>query len=177
MPLTQFGGFPLRTLVILLAALSLSACASVRKLDAASDVHALLVAIRDDDQQAFDAHVDREALKDEIEARLTAEGRKDERLGGLAAILAPALADLAGETLIQPSVFRGVAAYYGYDRNTKIPNPIAISQALKPLPDGRVCATRKKDGPCLLIFTKGPDGQWRLSGFEGELSELRLKGR
>jgi len=47
---------------------------------------------------------------------------------------------------------------------------------LKPLPDGRVCATKKKDGPCLLTFTKAPeDGHWKLSGFDGELSMLRLK--
>ena len=166
----------MRIVILSLIALALTACASVRKLDAANDVHALLIAIRDDDQAAFDAHVDRAALKQEIEARLVAEGRKDERLGGLAAILAPALADLAGETLVQPSVFRGVAEDYGYTRETKIPGPLATPQALKPLPDGRICATRKQDGPCLLIFTKGPDDRWRLSGFEGDIKELRLKG-
>ena len=42
------------------------------------------------------------------------------------------------------------------------------------MPDGRVCATRKQDGPCLLIFTKAEDGHWRLSGFEGDASMLRL---
>ena len=36
------------------------------------------------------------------------------------------------------------------------------------LPDGRVCATKKKDGPCLLIFTNVA-GTWKLSGFEGDL--------
>lgn len=165
----------LRILAVCLLTAVIAACASVKKLDAANDVHALLIAIRDDDQAAFDAHVDRAALKREIQSRLTAEASKDQRLSGIAALLAPGLAELAGETLVQPSVFRAVAARYGYTPETKIPGPMVISQALKTLPDGRVCATRSKDGPCLLIFTKGPDGRWRLSGFEGELSELRIR--
>ena len=164
----------MRAILIALLALAVSACASVKKLDAANDVHALLVAIRDDDRAAFDAHVDREALKREIQARLMAEAQKDQRLSGFAALLAPGLAEFAGEALVQPAVFRRVAEHYGYSRDTKIPGPFAISQALKPLPDGRVCATRAKDGPCLLVFTKGQNGRWRLSGFEGETSELRI---
>jgi hypothetical protein len=158
-----------------LLALALTSCASVRKLDAANDVHALLISIRDNDQAAFDAHVDRAALKREIERKLMAEGAKDKRLGGLAAILAPGLAELAGETLVQPGVFKAVAEHYGYTPQTKIPGPLAISQALRPVPDGRICATKAKDGPCLLYFTKGSDNRWRLSGFEGEMKDLRLK--
>ncbi len=156
-----------------LAALTLTSCATVQKLDAANDVHALLLSIRDNDKATFDAHVDRAALKREIQARVVAEGRKDSRFGGLAAVLAPGLAELAGETLVQPQVFRLVAERYGYRPQTKIPGPVVISQALKPLPDGRVCATRTKGGPCLLNFTK-VDGVWKLTGFEGGLSELRI---
>ena len=164
----------MRAILLAILALTLSACATARKLDAANDVHTLLIAIRDNDPVAFDAHVDRRALKRVIEARLVAEAQKDRRLSGIAAILAPGLAELAGETLVQPSVFRAVAEYYGYSRTTKIPNAIVISQALRRLPDGRVCAVTKKDGPCLLVFTKAPDGRWKLSGFEGDLSMLRL---
>lgn len=165
----------MRILLISLLAFALAGCASVRKLDAANDVHALLISIRDNDQVKFDAHVDRAALKREIERRLRDQGAKDERLGALAAILAPGLAELAGETLVQPSVFRSVAEHYGYTPQTKIPGPLAISQALKPLPDGRMCATKTKGGPCLLYFTQGVDDRWRLSGFEGEVKDLKLR--
>ena len=165
----------MRAILIAILALTLSACATARKLDAANDVHALLIAIRDNDQAAFDAHVDRRALKRVVEARLMAEAKRDPRLSGIAAILAPGLAELAGEALVQPSVFRGVAQYYGYSAQTKIPNAIVISQALRRLPDGRVCAVSKKDGPCMLIFTKAADGRWKLTGFEGDLSMLRLR--
>jgi hypothetical protein len=157
-------------------ALTLSACATVQKLDAAGDVHALLISIRDRDEATFDRLVDRGALKREIQARLVAEASRDNRVpAGLAAILAPGLAELAGETLVQPGVFRAVADYYGYRPDMKIPGPIGISTMLRELPDTRVCAVTKKDGPCLLIFSKAADGHWKLSGFEGDLSMLRLK--
>ncbi len=165
-----------RPLLLALTALTLSACATVQKLDAASDVHALLIAIRDGDSATFDSLVDRRALKGEIQNRLVVEASKDSRVpAGLAAILAPGLAELAGETLVQPQVFRSVAEYYGYRQDTKIPGPIGISTMLRELPDQRVCAVTKKDGPCLLIFAKAPDGRWKLSGFEGDLKMLRLK--
>jgi hypothetical protein len=166
----------LRRASIVLLALALSACATVQKLPAANDVHALLISIRDDDAATFDSLVDRPALQREIADRLAAEGAKDKRYGALAALLAPGLAQLAGDTLIQPRVFRAVAEHYGYTANTRIPNVLEVSQALRQLPDGRICAISKKDGPCLLDFTKAADGHWKLSGFEGATSMLRLKG-
>lgn len=162
---------------LLAAALILANCATVDRYDAARDVHALLVSIRDDDRATFEAHVDRAALKRQIEARLIAETRRPElskEWGALGALLAQPLADVAGEALVQPRVFRSIAAQYGYTPDKPIPGPLAIGGALKPVGEGQVCATRKKDGPCLLTFTR-QDGVWRLSGFEGELSELRSR--
>ncbi|MDP3660936.1 DUF2939 domain-containing protein [Phenylobacterium sp.] len=158
-----------------LAALSLAACASVQKIDAAGDVHALLVSIRDGDDAAFDAHVDRPALEREIGARMTAELNKpsaDPRLKMLGALLGSSAASLAGDALIRPKVFRTVAEYYGYREGQPLPGRMAIAGSLKEVGDGRVCATRKKGGPCLLLFTQ-EQGVWRLSGFEGETSMLR----
>jgi hypothetical protein len=139
-------------------------------------VHALLVSIRDNDRESFDAHVDRAALEREIEARLVQSGRgaKPSSLGALGAILAPSLAQFAGDALIQPKVFRSVAEYYGYKPSTPLPNSLAIAGSLKALPDGRVCATKTKNGPCMLMFTQ-TNGTWRLSGFEGDISMLRVK--
>ena len=166
-----------RTILITLAALAMSACATVQKLDAASDVHALLIAIRDNDGATFDALVDRRSLKREIQGRLMAEARRDSRVpAALAALLGPSVAELAGEALIQPGVFRAVADYYGYRPETRIPGPIGISTALRQLPDGRVCAVKSENGPCMLIFTQAVDGRWKLSGFDGELSMLRPRG-
>jgi predicted small secreted protein len=164
----------MRKILVVLAALALSACATAQKLGAANDVHALLVSIRDDDTAAFDAHVDHEALKQELQARLTESLGKKDRTKGLAALLGPSVLDFADQALVRPKTFRMVAEQYGYKSDTQIPGAIAISQALKTLPDGRVCATKKKDGPCLLVFTK-EEGVWKLTSFEGDSSMLRLK--
>ncbi|MDB5493953.1 MAG: hypothetical protein JWP86_1290 [Phenylobacterium sp.] len=161
-----------RLLLILAAATSLAACASMQRLGAASDVHALLISIRDNDQAAFDAHVDRPALKQAIQQQIEQKAAK--RYGDLASLLAPGLAEFAGDTLVQPAVFKQIARQYGYADDTKIPGAIVIAGALKPLPDGRVCAVKKKDGPCTLVFTKEA-GVWKLTGFEGDVKDLRLK--
>lgn len=163
----------LRVFAISLALMALGACTTVRNLDAANDVHALLLSIRDNDQTAFDNHIDRPALKRELQTKVIDKAvRRD--TSGLAAFFAPALADIAGDALLQPYVFRLVAEHYGYRSDMAIPGPLAIASVLKPLPDGRVCATRKKNGPCELTFAK-LEGSWRLTGFEGDPSLLKLK--
>ncbi|MGZ5948322.1 MAG: DUF2939 domain-containing protein [Caulobacteraceae bacterium] len=163
--------------LILACAAALAACSTVHRLTAANDVHALLVSIRDNDQATFDAHVDREALKTEIEGRLMEQTHKSKTAdswGSLGAMLAPAIAKYAGDSLIQPKMFRQVADFYGYKASSPPPSTLAIASMLKPLPDGRVCATKKKDGPCMLMFTQTA-GVWRLSSFEGDMSMLRIK--
>ena len=163
-------------LALTAATLSLSACATVDRYDAAGDVHALLVAIRDQDRAAFDARVDRRALKYEIEGRLMAEARSrkvDDKWAAVAAVLAGPAADLAGEALIRPETFRAAANYYGYTADKPLPSRVAIAGALRPLDDGRVCAA-KQDGPCMLTFTR--DGSvWRLSGFDPQAANLNLR--
>ncbi len=163
-----------RLALTLFATLSLCACATAQKLGVASDVHALLVSIRDNDTAAFDAHVDHEALKQELQARLTDQIGKNKKTKDLVALLGPSVIDFADQALVRPKTFRMVAEHYGYKSDTQIPGAVVISQALKALPDGRVCATKKKDGPCLLVFTK-EQGVWKLTSFEGDSSMLRLK--
>ena len=164
-------------LLACLLALGLAGCATVQRYDAAADVHALLVAIRDNDRATFDAHVDKAALKRQIEARLVAETRGApvrEEWKALGMLLAQPAASIAGDLLVRPQVFRAAAEYYGYSPTTPIPSSLVIAQSLRYTGDAQVCATRSKTGPCLLTFTREGE-HWRLTGFEGELSELRLK--
>jgi Protein of unknown function (DUF2939) len=165
----------MRTILIsAAAAFALTACASAQRLGAANDVHALLLSIRDDDSQTFDAHVDHDALKKQLSAQIDQRIGQNKKVRELAALLGPSMVDFADQALIQPKTFKLVAEQYGYTPTTKIPGPIAIAGALKTLPDGRVCATRKKDGPCVLTFTK-EQGVWKLTSFDGDFSTLRLK--
>jgi len=156
------------------AVLALSACATAEKLGAADDIHALLISIRDDDKIAFDAHVDHDALKAELRTRLGDSLGASKNTRDLVDLLGSSVIDMADQALVRPATFRLVAEHYGYRADKPIPGPIAISQALKTLPDGRVCATKTKNGPCLLDFTR-ERGVWKLSGFEGDPSMLRLK--
>ena len=151
---------------------SLAACSTVDRYDAAGDVHALLVAIRDNDRAGFD----RQALKGQIEARLMDEARQrqpGDKWMAVAAVLAGPVADVAGEALIRPETFHAAATYYGYTPDKPIPGRVAIAAALRPAGDGRVCAA-KNDGPCLLIFTR-EGSTWRLSGFDPQAANLHFK--
>ena len=53
-----------------LCLLMLAGCATTARISAAGDVHSLLLAVRNDDRAAFDAHVDRRALEAQIQATL-----------------------------------------------------------------------------------------------------------
>jgi hypothetical protein len=161
-------------LALTAVAASLTACATADRYDAAGDVHALLIAIRNNDRAGFDAHVDRQALKGQIEARLMEEARRrgsGDAVAALAALAAGPIADVAGEALIRPETFRAAATYYGYTADKPLPGRVAIAAALRPAGDGRVCAA-KKDGPCLLTFTR-EGSTWRLSGFDSQAANLR----
>ena len=164
-----------RPFVLAFCALALSGCATLTSYDAAGDVHAFLVSIRDGDRAAFEAHVDRAALKQQLEARVTAGllKRKD-ALAALGAVLAGPLADAAVDQLVQPSVFLAVAEAKGYAPSKPLPSRAALTGSLRALDDGRVCVATRRDGPCLLDFEK-EDGVWKLVAFEGDVSQLKLR--
>ena len=157
----------------------LAGCATTERISAASDVHALMIAIRDDDKATFDAHVDRRALEAQIQARIMARAAASSNsdiVRGLGAVLSGPLSRAAGGLLIQPEVFRAVADYYGYRPTMPIPGILTIASALRAFPDGRVCAVTRRGGPCLMTFADEA-GAWRLVSFDGDPSMLRLRGR
>ncbi len=161
----------------LLIAASVAGCATTRPLAAAGDVHALLVAVRDDDRSSFEAHVDRRALRANLQARVVSGtksvhgGRIVDALGIL--VSGPA-ADAADRLLIQPTVFRAVAEYYGYRPGQPIPGPLALSTVLKDGPEGTVCAISGRGRPCLLTFAH-ESTVWRLVDIDPEAA--RSPGR
>jgi hypothetical protein len=166
---------PIMRILFVFMALGMASCATTSRLDAAGDVHDLLVSIRDNDKAAFERHIDRDALKRQIEGRMVRETRTSLASDGLKALgyaMAQPAAEMASAVLIQPRALRLAAEHYGYTPDQPIPGRVAIAGSLKHLDDGRVCVTRKKDGPCLLTFTEH-SGTWKLTGFEGELKDLR----
>lgn len=154
----------------------LSACASIPRYEAAGDIHAFLVSIRDGDRGAFDAHVDRAALKEQLRSRLIAGQAKSHGSSSwqaLGAALAGPLVDLGVDTFVRPDVFRAVAIQYGYAPDRPLPNRLQIATVLRPLDQDRVCVVAKHNGPCTLVF-KNEGGVWRLIGYEGDMRALKL---
>jgi hypothetical protein len=148
---------------LLICLAGLCGCATGERLSAAGDVRSLLVAIRDDDRPAFDAHVDRVALEAEMQS-IIVDQAKASGLGAGAA----SLGMLASGPLSRAAariVLRAIADYYGYRPDQPIPGEIALAAALTPLPHGRVCARDVKSGVCLLTFSQEA-GIWRLTGFD-----------
>ncbi len=170
----------LRLALFGVVALLLSGCAEATRIDAAGDIHAFLVAVRDNDQAGFDAHVDRPLLKAQIRSRLMElAARRGGTAGDLAALgltFARPLADSLSDALIQPDVFHAVAEYFGYSDQTPIPGSLTIAASLRSLDDAHVCVARRKDAPCVLVFAD-EGGVWRLVGFEGDAAMLRLPKR
>ena len=165
----------IRLTLLALALLSLAACATVERFDAAGDVHAFLVAIRDGDRQVFEAHVDRPALKEQLRARVMAGMlKRQDALGALGVALAGPLVDVAVDQLVQPRVFLAVAEANGYAPSKRLPGRASLTAALRQLDADRVCVTVKRGGGCVLDF-RNEGGTWRLVAFEGDAGLLRGK--
>jgi hypothetical protein len=165
---------PLAILLAVLSAAALASCATGERISAAGDVHALLAAIRDGDQPAFDAHIDRPALEAEIQAMIVEQtrlSRVPQVLMDLGVVVSGPLSRTAGAILIRPSVLRGVAEYYGYRPGAPLPGVFVIASALRALPDGRVCARARNRNRCLLTFAN-EDGTWRLVAFDSQVASL-----
>lgn len=169
----------LRRSATIAVALLVAACATVPRYEAAGDIRAFLVAIRDGERQTFEAHVDRASLKLQLRSRLiagqaAAHGSQSWQAAG--AVLAGPLVDLGVDAFVQPDTFRAVALQLGYAPDRPLPNRVEIASALRPLDDGRVCVITKT--ACTLVF-KDEGGVWKLIGYEGDLGDLlpRTKAR
>jgi ABC-type amino acid transport substrate-binding protein len=164
----------LRPLAALLLTLALAACATVPRFEAAGDIHAFLVAIRDGDQARFDAHVDRSALKAQLKSRLLAgqsAAHGADSWQAVGALLAGPLVDVGVDAFVQPETFRAAAIQVGYSADRPIPNQLQISAFLRYTGDGQVCVFTRHDGPCTLVF-RNEVGTWKLVGYEGDLGRL-----
>lgn len=162
-----------RRLALFLTPVLLAAgCATVPRLRAADDVHALLVAVRDGDRAAFEAHVDRPALKTQLKSRLVAEAARRGGTWGMFGIgLVGPLVDVGVDVLVQPDVFRAQAIRLGYDPQSAIPGPLGIAALVRPMGEGRACVQERRGGPCVLVF-HDVGGVYRLSAYEGPLDRL-----
>jgi hypothetical protein len=141
------------------AILALAGCQqATTQLDAAQDIHAFLVAVKEKDRSAFDAHVDREALKADLQRQFQAQAGQ----GDAAAVLLGS--DAGGvllDRLIAPETFN-FAMQKAAPTLQRTPTAPEIAASLKTVAKDRVCLpSGGRDGPCAITFARQGD-DWKL---------------
>ncbi len=155
--------------------LGLCACQGAQtQYSAAEDVRAFILAVQENDQQAFERHVDREQLRTQL---TTVVQRELGQEGGLGSAFAGALAEGAADQLIRPESFQYALQQAGAPART--PTAAEIATQLRVVENGRVCLPRSKDGPCAITFEEqGQD--WKLVALEPgdiKLGDIPMGGR
>ena len=131
----------------------MSGCASAPLFSAPDDVHRFLIAVRDNDQAAFEALVHEQVS--------TAGDRcYNEGLRGPAFMECYRLG-ITSPDVLPPSAFRGIAASFGYRAGRSGSGPVGIP--LKSVSHDQVCVRAQHHGDCLLFFARHGKG-WRLIG-------------
>ena len=164
------------TSALLAVAASLTACATGERVSAAGDLRTLLVAIRDDDRATFDAHVDRAALRAEMQWIIVERAKDLGSAGASLGVLASGpLSRAAATVVLRPDVFRAIADYYGYSPDRPLPGTFTLAAALTPIDGGKVCARDQRTKACLLTFTN-EGGVWKLTAFDARRTGLVSSG-
>jgi hypothetical protein len=126
--------------------------------DAAEDVRAFIVAVRENDTATFERHIDRPALRaqmlEQVRGALGGQG------GALGEALGQGLAEGAVDQLLRPESFQLALRQAGAPERT--PTAAEIATQLRVVEDGRVCLPRSQDGPCAITFAQGAGEVWRL---------------
>lgn len=152
--------------------------------EAATDVRAFAMALRDRDLAGIESRIDRPALQGQVNglARAIAAEEIAKRTGGggTGSLLGLFGADLAGPIIeriasraLQPDVLADLARRAGLTPETRLPGRTVTAIALKSIPDGRVCAPDPQTRGCLLYFGKYPSG-WKLNAIDETALRARL---
>lgn len=149
--------------LVVLASLALAACGGGAPKGAAESASRLLAAAVYEDDAAFEAEIDRPAVREDVRRQVNALARNevlevdggpsDFALDRMISPIAIRLVDPSGQALAAP------------------PTAEQIAPMLKPAGEDRVCL-RGEGRECLLTFAKEPGG-WRLVGMKA--MDLRIE--
>jgi Protein of unknown function (DUF2939) len=141
---------------LLSASLALIACGDPRK-GAAEAAQGLLTAVQSGDRQAFEAHLDRPALRGDLRAQMEGVARQN----GVDVPGGPS--DFALDRMIDPEAFRLVQAHGGQPL-PKAPSPAQVAALIKPIDKAHACVhDLTPQQRCVLTFAKEKPG-WKLVG-------------
>jgi hypothetical protein len=154
-------------LVVALTALAvaLGGCDIGVRTDAGRAIERFLKAVHDDDRPAFEAAIDRNALRADLRDQLTDLGRAK------GVIVEGGPSEFALDRMISPAAFRLVEAKTGQVL-THAPNAAEIALIMKVRDKAHVCVGDPLKPRCTLSFARR-GGVWRLVGMQA--TDLRIE--
>ncbi len=153
-----------RLLVIVLAASSLAGCNSAPK-GAAESASRLIAAALRNDRVAFEAEIDRAAVREDVRLQLAAMARTK------ALDVDGGPSEFALDRMISPDALRLVDS--AGQPLTVAPSPSALQRQMAETDPGHACLKdRTARGECLLTFGRAKVG-WRLVGMKA--TDLRIQ--
>lgn len=155
-------------LFLAVAALALSGCGGGAPKGATESASRLLAAALNNDRVAFEAEIDRAAVRDDVRRQVADLARAT----GLEVDGGPS--EFALDRMISPDAVRVVDAQ-GH-RLTEAPSARQVAPLMKAVDGKRVCLRDVgTPGDCLLTFAKDPKAgaQWRLVGMKA--MDLRIE--
>jgi hypothetical protein len=150
----------LRVAALCALAMTAQACGQAPQKDAGASVQALLAAIAAGDAQAFEAHIDRPALRTDLRGQMIGVARANGLdVGGPS--------DFALDRMIGPQAFHLVQPG-GQAPLAAPPSPAQVAAQLKTIDKARVCLhDLTPQQKCLLTFAREKPG-WRLVGMPAD---------
>ena len=152
--------------IFLTIALTLGGCGLDTRADAAKGVARFLDAVRTGDRTAFEAAIDRPALRSDLRDQLAEVARANglDVEGGAS--------DFALDRRITPEAFKLVEARTG-EVVPVAPTAAQVAVLMKVRDRGHVCLTNPGQAACVLSFTK-QKGAWRLTGMQAHEMKIEL---
>lgn len=156
--------------VVLLCVLALGSCEQAQsRYQAAQGVRSFMVSVQQQDRDAFERHVDRPALRENLRDQAAREAGGDPRI---AAVLR-GLPSTAIDQMIRPETFKLGVQRMGM-RTDRVPTAAEISVMLKMRGDDKAClGDPRVADQCLLTFERrGQD--WKLVALD--TAQVRVRG-
>ena len=147
--------------------LAMAGCSLDTRADAAKGIARFLDAVRTGDRKAFEASIDRPALRSDLRDQLAELGRANglDVEGGAS--------EFALDRRITPDAFKIVQARTG-EVVPVAPTAAQVAVLMKVKDRGHVCLTNPGESACVLSFTKR-DGVWRLTGMQAHEMKIELE--
>lgn len=153
--------------VLLAAAVGLNGCGAAAPRGAIDSAARLLAAVLNGDRQAFEAQIDRAALREDVRRQVTEMAR------ATALDVDGGPSEFALDRMISPEKVRVV------DRSgavlTEAPSPKEVAPLMRRVDAGRACLKDAKGQGCVLTFAKGKD-HWRLVGMRAMDATVQVAG-